>query len=153
MGFDKCGIDKLNEEDVALSGGLYLEWVVNWGKNRLEAEPYDLIKESDRLTENFLEKTLEIKETASVVLILFLAPRNMIFNKMEVETTFILHLFSWTGVEDDNTEIHEGKIMPRKNFTKLLKNLNKEMGLLSVDFVARMRLYEFGYGLLMWVEL
>lgn len=53
------------------------------------------------------------------------------------------------GVEDENTEIREGKIMPRKNFTKLLKNLNKEMGLLSVDIVARMRLYEFGYGLLM----
>lgn len=153
MGFDKCGIDKLNEDDVALSRSLYLGWVVNWGKSRLEAEPYDLIKESDRLTENFLEKTLEIKETASVDLILFLAPRDTIFNKMEVETTFKLHLFLWTGVEDENTEIREGKIMPRKNFTKLLKNLNKEMGLLSVDIVARMRLYEFGYGLLMWVEL
>ena len=36
------------------------------GKNRLKAEAYDLIKESDRLTENFLDKTLEIKETVSI---------------------------------------------------------------------------------------
>lgn len=43
--------------------------------------------------------------------------------------------------------------MPRKSFTELLKNLNEEMGLLSVDFVAWMRLHEFGYGLLMRVEL
>jgi len=43
--------------------------------------------------------------------------------------------------------------MPKKSFTELLKNLNKEMDLLSVDFVAQMRLHEFGYGLLMRVEL
>ena len=43
--------------------------------------------------------------------------------------------------------------MPRKSFIELLKNLNKEMGLLSVDFVAQMRLHELGYGLLMPVEL
>lgn len=47
----------------------------------------------------------------------------------------------------------EGKFMARKSFTELLKNLNKEMGLLSVDIVAQMRLHEFGYGLLMRVEL
>lgn len=36
------------------------------GKNRLKAEAYDLIKKSDRLTENFLDKTLEINETMSI---------------------------------------------------------------------------------------
>lgn len=47
----------------------------------------------------------------------------------------------------------EGKFMPRKSFTKLLKNLHKEIGLLSVDFVAQMRLAESGYGSLMQAEL
>lgn len=47
----------------------------------------------------------------------------------------------------------EEKFILRKSFTKLLKTLNKEMSLLSVDFVAQMRLHEFGYGLLMRVEL
>ena len=62
----------------------------------------------------------------------------------------------WSSVEDRNIEIYvgiEGKFMPRKSFIELLKNLNKEMGLLSVDFVAQMRLHELGYGLLMPVEL
>lgn len=43
----------------------------------------------------------------------------------------------------------EGRFMPRKSFTELLKNLNKEMRLFSVDFVAQMKLHEFGYGVLM----
>lgn len=65
MSFDKFRIDRLNEEEVALSRSLYLGWDVNRGKNRLKAEPYDLIKEPDRLSENFLDKTLEIRDDIS----------------------------------------------------------------------------------------
>lgn len=159
MGFDKFRIDRLNEEEVALSRSLYLGRDVNWGKNRLKAEAYDLIKESDRLTENFLDKTLEIKETMSINTFdshTWSKKQSFWLNGSwdHIQKYFISSL--WSRVEDQNIEMYvgiEGKFMARKSFTELLKNLNKEMGLLSVDIVAQMRLHEFGYGLLMRVEL
>lgn len=126
MSFDKFRIDRLNEEEVALSRSLYLGRDVNWGKNRLKAEAYDLIKESDRLTENSLDKTLEIKETVSI--------HAFDSHTCSRKQSFTVENGSWdhiqkflisalrSSVEDQNTEIYfdiERKIMTRKSFTEL----------------------------------
>lgn len=126
MSFDKFRIDRLNEEEVALSRSLYLGRDVNWGKNRLKAEAYDLIKESDRLTENSLDKTLEIKETVSVnTFDSHTCSRKQSFTLENGSWNHIQKFLVsalWSSLEDQNLEIYfdiERKIMTRKSFTEL----------------------------------
>lgn len=126
MSFDKFRIDRLNEEEVALSRSLYLGRDVNWGKNRLKAEAYDLIKESDRLTENSLDKTLEIKETVSVnTFVSHTCSRKQSFTLENGSWNHIQKFLVsalWSSLEDQNLEIYfdiERKIMTRKSFTEL----------------------------------